>query len=369
MRLTNETGLPASWTVGFQRDGRERLIVIVKATYRLPASGEAPVRTEAQLPLVEADRFSGEPGFSAPLFETDFAHCKPACDVLLVGSAYAPGNRKVTRLSVGMHVGTVVKQFNVVGPRRWERRVGATSSSPPLSFDRLPISYDTAFGGTDRTDEAQYGRTEAFEPNPVGRGYWRHVAELDGRPLPYTEQLDRTISDPAGKYVPMALSPVGRNWLPRRLYAGTYDQTWLETTAPLWPQDFDERYFQAAPLDQTMPFPRGILDVHLRHLTPDGERRFQLPVPPMPMVFIPYKGRDAQREASLDTIVIEPDQERFTLTWRAVLPLGKSVFDVKETVVGEMPRKWHMVRRFPGKIWYPSLADAVRARRGPRGGR
>ncbi|QSN64238.1 DUF2169 domain-containing protein [Caballeronia sp. M1242] len=363
MRFTNETGLPASWTLGFERSGRERLIVIVKATYVLPTAGEQAVLADIQLPLIKADCFSGAPGLTAPTYETDYAHCKPACDVLLLGSAYAPRGRPVKRLAVGMQVGGMVKQFTVVGPRCWQKRFGVASPSEPQYFDRLPISYDTAYGGVDSTEAAQ-GRAHTYERNPVGKGYWRNSRDLEGQPLPFTEQSGRAITDPSGDYLPMAFSPVGRNWLPRRLYAGTYDEQWMQTTAPLWPADFDERYFQAAPPDQIMPFPSSDLTMRLLNLTPDGDRRFRLPVRRIPVTFVPYQGRDAQRDASLDTILLEPDEGRFTLTWRVVLPLGKSVFDVKETVVGEMPRAWHMARRFPGKTWYRNLDEAVRARKG-----
>ena len=85
------------------------------------------------------------------------------------------------------------------------------------------------------------------------------------------------------------------------------------------------------------------------------------------MTFIPYQGRDAIRETYLDTIVFEPDHGRFTLTWRVTLPLGRSVFDVQETVVGEMPEAWHRARRFPGKTYYRSLGEAVEALRLRRG--
>src|SRR4051812_22960677 len=121
MRFSNELGLPAAWTMGFRRDGREMLVVVVKATYTLPAPGLEPALAEAQVPLVEADRYTGEPGLSAPLHETDFAHGKPACDVLLVGSAYAPRGR-ATQVEVGLQVGTFAKQFRVLGHRRWHSR-------------------------------------------------------------------------------------------------------------------------------------------------------------------------------------------------------------------------------------------------------
>ena len=106
----------------------------------------------------------------------------------------------------------------------------------------------------------------------------------------------------------------------------------------------------------------------LRNVTPDGERAFQLPARRMPVTFIPHKGRDATREGVLDTILFEPDHERFSLTWRVTLPLGKSVFDVKETVVGEMPPGWHRARRSPGKPYFTSLGEAVAALQRRRSG-
>lgn len=363
MRFTNVTALPASWTMGFRRDGRELLVVIAKATYVLPRNGEESVLAAEQVPLVEADVFTGEPGFSAPVYETDYAHAKPACDVLLIGSAYAPPGRRVTRTVVGLKVGTMSKQFAVVGPRTWKLGVLGITAGDPNPFESLPITYDCAFGGTDRT-RAAHGQAKTFLSNPVGAGYWSSADRINGKPMPNTEQVDRPVTKPDGDYLPMAFSPIGRNWAPRSSFAGTYDQEWIENTAPLWPADFDERYFQAAPPDQVIPHPKGGEQVILRNLTPDGERAFRLPVYRMPITFVPHKGRDATREGVIDTITIEPDRERFTLTWRVTLPLAKSIFDVKESIVGEMSAAWHRARRSPGKPYYGSLGEAVTALRG-----
>lgn len=365
MRFTNASGLPASWTAGFRRDGRELLVVIAKATYTLPTNGDAARPALEPVPLVEADTSTGEPGLSAPHMETDFAHGKPACDVLLVGSAHAPPGQAVTRLRVGLRVGPMAKQFDVVGPRHWLRRPGHAAASAPEPFSRLPVGYDHAFGGTDLTREAD-GQAEAYLRNPVGRGYWRHTDHLDGQPLPTSEAVGEPVTDPAGAYAPQAFSPLGRNWDPRRGYAGTYDRTWIETTAPLWPEDFDERYFQAAPADQQVPYLQGGEAVTLLNLTRDGRRDFVLPPLHLPVTFVPHRGRDLRLAMQADTLVFEPDADRFTVTWRHALPLGRSVFDVRETVVGTPHADWGRERRFPGKPYYRNVAEAVRARRGRR---
>jgi hypothetical protein len=146
-------------------------------------------------------------------------------------------------------------------------------------------------------------------------------------------------------------------------YAGTYDQTWLENEAPFWPRDFDYRYFQAAAEDQWIPYPTGGEPVTLTNLTGDGHRSFRLPVRAMPVTFVPYRGHDVTRAAVVDTVLFEPDAGRFSLTWRTSLSLGKSLFDVKETIAGEMPPGWHRARR-AHKSYYPGLGALVAARRG-----
>jgi hypothetical protein len=65
--------MQAGYTQGLEKDGRELLAVAVRGTFRIPEPGGAPTLAEEQLPLVMADTFTGEPGFSAPVCEADFA--------------------------------------------------------------------------------------------------------------------------------------------------------------------------------------------------------------------------------------------------------------------------------------------------------
>ena len=363
MKFTNVTGCQAGWMAGYEPDGREMLIVIVKASYGLPDDGQQPEPTDEAVSLVQADRFTGAPGMSAPQYETDYAHRKPYCDVIVLGSAYAPSGKAAARVQVGIQVGALTKQFVVVGDRVWIKRASGASLSDPRRFTSIPITYDVAFGGTDRTLEASKGLVFTYAANPVGRGYWHETDEIDGQPAPNTESLDEPVVNHNGRYEPKSFSPVGRNWSMRARYAGTYNTDWLENVAPFWPADFDYRYFQAGPADQWIPYPSGGEEVVLQNLTPDSRRSFRLPSRHMPVTFVPHRGQDVTREASLDTIVLEPDDQRFTFTWRTSLALGKSLFDVKETIAGEMPAGWHRARR-SNKEYYRGLGALVAARRG-----
>src|SRR5687768_12055375 len=121
----------AGYTLGLDPDGRERVVVAVKGTFMIPRAGLPARLADEQAPLVMADEFTGAPGFSATLYESDFPPVKPRCDVLLNGSAYAPGGRPAYSVPVGLRVGAMSKAFNVVGNRRWEVSIPSVGPGDP----------------------------------------------------------------------------------------------------------------------------------------------------------------------------------------------------------------------------------------------
>lgn len=341
MEFVNSTRMEAGYTMGVDSSGRESLVVVIKGTFVLPSRGEQVRLHEEQVQLVMADTFTGVPGLSAPAYEIDFAPRKSGCDVLLLGSAHAPQGRPVTRMQVGLQVGPVSKTIEVVGNRLWDAGLTGIRATAPEPFVQMPISYDLAFGGVDREsgDEKEYG---AYMRNPVGRGFRKHLksAWVDGKPLPNTEQPGHAVNWPTDDYVPMAFGPLGRGWQPRSSFAGTYDQVWLDEDFPFLPRDFDERYFQAAPADQQVDIATAAMDVTLSNLTPDGLRHFVLPHFEAPVHVLPKKGSREDLTAALDTIVFEPDLDRFTMTWRVSRPLKRNMFEIERVLVGRKGREW-----------------------------
>lgn len=351
MEFINATRMVAGYNMGLEPSGREVLVVVIKGTFVLPKPGEQVRLADEQKPLVMADTFSGEPGYSAPVHEIDFAPRKHQCDILLIGSAYAPLGQPVTSTQVSMSVGTLRKTCEVVGPRVWEAGVTGIRPSAPQAFLRLPVSYDVAFGGVD-TESDDPAEHDAYLANPAGRGFRKQLknAWVDGKPLPLTQELDHPVIWPNETYKPMAFGPVGRGWQPRASYAGTYDQQWLDEVFPFLPTDFDERYYQAAPVDQQIPIPKQALDVSLVNFTPDGLRQFTLPYFEAPVTVVPRKGAREDYVANLDTVVFEPDEERFTMTWRLTRPLRQSMFEIAQVTVGKLGSEWWQKR---GKTRFP----------------
>lgn len=364
MEVINATDMVAGYTMGTEPSGQESLVVVVKGTFTMPHDGTAARLHGEQVPLVMADTFTGEPGLTAPVDEADFAPHKRLCDVLLTGSAYAPEGRPSPRVPVGLRIGDWHKSFAVVGERRWDVGMLGVKATPPVAFVSRPISYDGAFGGCNHYHDDPALHT-AFPLNPVGRGWHKQVQSrfVDGAPLPDTEELNRPVSVPDGDYLPMALGPVGRGWGGRRPLAGTYDQDWIDNTFPFLPADFNEAFYQAAPMDQQLPYPRGGEEVVLLNLTPRGRSAFRLPALDVPVVFFRKNGERHETKAVPDTIVLRPGEDLLTLTWRARIALKKDMFEIPQVLVGRMPRGWWRAREL-GKDWYPSLGDLVLDKRG-----
>ena len=360
MELLNATKMIAGYTMGMKPDGRQLLVVVVKGTFMIPDRPDLePQLAEKQTPLVMADTFSGEPGFSSTVYESEYPPFKPRCDVLLLGSAYAPGGNPVSRVTVSLQVGSLKKSFDVVGKRTWQPGLLGASATSSEPFTVMPISYEVAYGGVDRAS-ANESQHRCYGANHVGVGYHPTAlkAALQAKPLPNTEEIGRPITDPNGNYRPMAFGPLGRAWEPRVQYAGTYDEDWMTGKFPFLPDDFDDCYYQSAPEDQQMPYPQGGEEIELLNLTPNGRVRFRLPDLSVPVEFFPRGTEPQERKAALDTIILEPDKQCLSLCWRTSIPLRRNVFEIPMSIVGRMPRGWYRARML-GKTYYGNLRELV----------
>jgi hypothetical protein len=363
MQLVNGTPLLAAFAPGLDPDGRERIVVVIKGTFRIPERGGVAELATTQVPHLYADVFTGEPGLSAVLYEYDFAPSKLQCDVLLVGSAHAPDGKPARRVTVGFRVGPLKKGFEVLGNRYWKiGAMGDLSPSDPEPFTSLPISYDVAFGGTELLPNTQQ-MVSAYAPNPVGKGHLPKSGSADvfGKKVPNTQEVGKPVTSPRGSYQSMSFGPVGRNFQERMRYAGTYDEPWLEKIFPFLPPDFDPRYYQAAPADQQLPYLRGGETVQLSNLTPKHVPQFSLPTLEMPVEYTAEDAEPVVQEANIDTLILEPDQGQLQLVWRTSFALRRNIREAKELVIGRMPPGFYRARD-AGKTFYPSLGQLVAAR-------
>ncbi|MGX9146903.1 DUF2169 family type VI secretion system accessory protein [Mesorhizobium sp. 128a] len=336
MQIWNQMGYPHQFTVGTDKAAHEWIVVVVKGTFDFPGTPGGPVQKSAeQVPLVMADTQTGEPGYSATLWETDFAFRKPRCDIIANGCAYAPNGRPAERVPVGIKVGNWSKLFEVVGTREWRAIGPMFTATAPQPFLRLPISYDVAWGGTDRLDPEDKAPA-SYRYNPVGTGWSRARNQrlIPGLRLPNTQAVGEDIRSPFSDYRPMSFGPMGRGWPGRIEYGGTYDDNWVANIFPFLPPDFDERYFQMAPADQQIDQPKGGEEVHLVNLTPEGRVSFRLPQTALPMTLFRERELSFQGEILPDTILFDPENRCFSLVWRVSQRIHRTILDFTECWIG-----------------------------------
>ena len=132
------------------------------------------------------------------------------------------------------------KTILVTGDRVW--RDGRPSDPQP--FESMPLVWERAFGGcigaAKRFWPRSATRLDADSPEDVPRVRCRVSA------VPNLEDPAAPLQQLGQAPVPACLAPIAPSWLPRRAYAGTYDEQWQRARAPYLPDDFDPRFFQCA---------------------------------------------------------------------------------------------------------------------------
>lgn len=321
--VTNETPYAVGRTWGRDKYGVHEWIIAVKATFDIKPNGRLEL-AEEQLPPLLTPEYYGDDAASSLRYEADLVGRKPATDILLNGTAYAPRGLPVTEFLVSLRVGMMKKSIKVVGDRTWQRGMFGTRPSPPEPTAKVPLVYERAYGGYDQTDpDPANHRIDAR--NPVGCG----LVTMAGQPVPnFTYPQGRMDKDgPAG------FGAVASFWSPRRELGGTYDEAWRHSQFPLLPEDWDPRTLLCSPADQRQDgYLEGGQLVELENLTPDGVLRFALP-----RINLRFRTRIDRRiekhSSQLATVIIEPDHPRVILIWQSVLMVRNDGDYLDETVV------------------------------------
>ncbi|GAB4549894.1 MAG: DUF2169 domain-containing protein [Rhizobacter sp.] len=289
------------------RNGATILRIVVKGGFDITADGRTEVSAK-QPPVVLEDVHWGKPGVSALRYESEVILGKPKTDLLVNGSACAPGGRPVAHMEVGLaYKGRVIKRMRVTGSRVWRRGPLGWYMSQPEPFTTMPVTFDRAFGGIDAAGAEPRNHSGVGFASQPGR-------DFEGSPAPNVEFADKLVSSISDRPPPAGMGVVARHWEPRKRYAGTYDQAWLDERFPLLPDDFDDRFFQTAPEDQWLDAPEGGEQIGILGMSPQGKLLFSLP-PCRMAVTLHYADRKEEPPVRLETVMVEPTDGRLILTW------------------------------------------------------
>lgn len=359
--------------------------VVAKRTY-LVTGTRCQLHPE-QIPLVE-DLVLGDDDHQLE-HDVDLVLQRAQADIVVRGHAYPHEGRAVLEASIA--VGDFRRRLAVFGDRTLERgHDGRLRFSPPLGFERMPLSWDRAYGGVDQIALREIGdpfqevmaeRGEEPDPtwglfsyprNPAGRGYLieDHPDAIAACRLPNLEE-PLTLLDPTtivrGDFMlwPSGPLPACTGWLhhsyfPRSVHFGHpprvyHDEAirprdffevqggWLQPEAVLLrapvTRRLDRRAAQQSALGMRTDVVEPSARVELVNLHPRQARwRFDLPGESPRMAFKLPDAPAAYLRPAIRTVLIEPDLDRVVVVWagEAQIPLPmtpKKMDDLQHGVV------------------------------------
>lgn len=346
-------------------NGRPALALLAKRRYRLTSAGLRADPADCPLRLDGEMAPSRNPGaLDSLVHESDlFAAARPACDVLVHGSA-RPLRGPVKMLDTGVRFDTAKKLVRVWGDRTIAVDGQARLRfSDPQPFSSIPLAWDNAYGGRDEGAEAilfppkkpRFGRSNEDESpgvigyprNGAGRGFFIDVKRerLDGAALPNLEDpedpitpdrilargpldwLDRPV---AASYSPLdvltfprAAHVLGPAFDPpsrpvREVTLGVLQQSEIggrDLTKPT----LDLRAAQTAPAGLSVPV-TGRVRASLWNLWP-GRETLEIDLPPEVPVLVLEPPGCPPRELGpeLKSVIFNLDEESIDLVWSGTM--------------------------------------------------
>lgn len=390
MEFRNLTPFSAMEYAQDNKEGRRFHVVAMKTAFQLEQANDgrwqAVLLTSPALSLNREDMFSGTVNVSSVLCESDFTFLKPACDVIVMGTAFTPKGTPMTECNARVRLRTcsgailLDKSVRVTGQRyyRREQLTGQWYETEPARFTSLKLDYRYAFGGECRidagskyaaripesirlSDEQRAEHPDKNNPplahtvcpfNPLGQGYspswFLRACDVNQVEAPrilstenpftlehFVDAQKESLEWAAPEFRPAGFGILGRSWLPRRSLAGTYDQTWLENVHPALPKDFDCRYWNGAPEDQQIPYPKPGTNICLSGFHPEGDIAFTLPKGQAEILLRMNSGELIPQRMWIDTLHIDADALTVALTWRFLLPVAPDIRVIEVRYAGE----------------------------------
>ena len=328
LQLTNESPFRSTMAILPDPNGVDTLYIVIKGTLDLGTNLQI-ADTPEEVQLVE--EFHEEPGSSSLKFPTDVLPSKPGTDVLLLGNAYPERGSKDSHADIRVRVADRTKAIRVFGNRRWEKGVFGMKISEPEPFSAIPLIFENAFGGIN-PEPLEDGYFEAETRNPLGKGFLgaRKPKTIDGAALPNLENPAELIEKPGQTPVPVCFGPVAASWEPRLGYAGTYDEAWNKGRSPYLPEDFDPRFFMTATPELQFSQPlQGGEPILMEGLTKSG-RPIRSSIPRCNHeLFLTCSGNTEALPLNLETVILEPEENRMLATWKAAYPCDKKALKIE----------------------------------------
>ncbi len=335
MELINQTGVPTELVLsdhGTTEAGalKRAGLLIAKATFEVRSDGSLELVTEDPHPVLRSE----EPTSLGILARDVVPPGGSAFEVLALAAAYSPNGRPVAARRVTMWVDDRRDDLEVFGDRTWVTVEHTTAMSAPAPFARMPLTWERAFGGTAQVWVDEHtpvpishpynalGR--GFDPSGLAKGLGEQLRSPESYPrvdyvraLPNIEHVSERISTPEDEPTPCC-------WAPMPLEIGLRMKPAVEAALAVSEEEASEAAVAATPRGITFAGPRWRMPRPPAPLAPIGltgcrplNRPFAFRWPKMKVLADYVLGaRSGVRELLPSMLVLLPEEERFTVTYR-----------------------------------------------------
>jgi hypothetical protein len=321
--IDNLTPFGFDTSFAYDLEGSVQVVLCVAGRFQMPLAriSHDPLKiADEQVSPPMCDEYWSDPAKSSLRSTSQGVADRMGAEVYVRGSAWAPDGRPVTRMRTSVRVGPCSKQVDVIGSRYWVGSFVDVAPTNPEPFVSMPLQYERSYGGTAFGEDGNILKQDTR--NPVGCGLYARWRDAIDQPLPNLEAPGTWRESWNAQGTPCGFGPIPGSWEPRRAWAGTYDQQWIDERLPLWPRDTDPRFFCAAAPGLSWDEPlRGGEAVQIEGMSPDGDFAFHLPQYRIVAKSI-YSDRIVRGMLRLEAVLLEPDEAMVTLFWRRLVPLA-----------------------------------------------
>lgn len=308
---TKHPAMDVPWT---SPEGADVVIVIAKATFELDERGVVQPASKPSTIRLGDEPYDLEATNGSIRYPSDICYAKRGTDVVVVGSAVSPTPVKSVDVAIAVRDRTCT--LRVHGERYFRRGAVGLTISEAMPFVSMPVVYERAYGGISQDI------SEVELANPAGVGVATSDDELVDTRAPQIEHPLKPHHSASDKHPPIGCGAIMSHWAPRRDHFGTCDANWVETRMPLFPTDFDIRYYNVAhpSLQQEIPLQPGD-SVAVRGMSPEP---FICTLPDWRLVMrARYDEGRTEIHPQIDTVIVEPARGRFELVVHGAFPTGR----------------------------------------------
>lgn len=235
----------------------------------------------------------------------DTGNPKPRGEFLVYGACFAPPGTRAAEVRV--QVGQVERTLVVQG----DRHRTLTGETDPLPFERMPVSWERAYGGP------------GYAANPLGKGRIKDATCH----LPLPNLIPGVGLPPTKETLPVSFAAYPPGHPERTRHLGHFDAAWLRRDYPFQPEGTDPEYFMTAQPEQRLSdFLTGLERVEVDGMHPSKPRLISA-LPGVRMrIFANRKSAEDELFVELpsvaDTVWLFPDQERGLVAFRGSCRVG-----------------------------------------------